>query len=64
VRSRLGGGNTAYHVPDGILITAGDGIGSGGNRAEVSILDAAPSLLALLNVEPTPDMRGRPGLFG
>jgi len=48
--TRLGGGNTAYHSPEGILITYGDGIPADGSREQVSILDAGPAVLAHLGV--------------
>lgn len=61
VRARLGGGNTAYHVPDGILIDYVPGIaGPGGDeRRLVSALDVAPSLLAnVFYVKPPGSMKG------
>jgi hypothetical protein len=65
VRSRTGGGNTAYHVPEGILLTYGAGIAPDPARTEVDILDVAPSLLAnVLGAEPPPSMRGTASLFG
>lgn len=64
VRARTGGGNTAYHIPEGILLAYGAGIGPGGGRAPVDILDVAPSLLAnVLDVAPPPTMRGTASLF-
>ncbi|MDQ3463110.1 MAG: hypothetical protein M3471_08820 [Actinomycetota bacterium] len=64
VRKRLGGGNTAYHVPEGMLLAYGAGIGADASRARVSVLDVAPSILAdLLGIEPAPSMKGVPGLF-
>jgi hypothetical protein len=64
VRKRLGGGNTAYHVPEGMLLAYGAGIGADASRARVSVLDVAPSMLAdLLGIEPAPSMKGVPGLF-
>lgn len=63
VRERPGGGNTAHHVPHGTLIVYGDGIDADSSRAEVSILDGAPSVLSLLGVDAPPSMRGRPSLF-
>jgi hypothetical protein len=63
-RQRLGGGNTAYHIPDGILLAYGPGIDNDRSRRRVSILNVAPSLLAnLLGVEPPPSMRGEASLF-
>ena len=61
VRFRLGGGNSGLHVPPGILLADGPGITRDGSRREVSVLDAAPSILELLGVDPSPTMRGRPG---
>lgn len=63
VRERPGGGNTAQHVPDGTFIAYGHGIGADQSRAEVSILDAAPSILSLLGLEAAPSMQGRPSIF-
>ena len=63
VRERPGGGNTAQHVPQGMLIAYGRGVEADGSRAEVSVLDAAPSILALLGIEPAPSMQGRPSMF-
>lgn len=63
VRERPDGGNTAQHVPHGMLIAHGHGIEADGSRAEVSVLDAAPSILALLGIDPAPSMQGRPTMF-
>lgn len=64
VRARTGGGNTAYHIPQGILLAYGDGIRAGGDRESVDILDVAPSVLAnILGVAPAPAMRGTASLF-
>lgn len=64
LRPRTGGGNTAYHVPEGMLLAYGTGIDPGGDRAPVDILDVAPSLLAnVLEIEPAPTMQGKPSLF-
>lgn len=62
-RTRPGGGNTAYHVPEGILVALGGPFRADRSRTEVSILDAAPSILDLLGVEAHPSMRGRPTMF-
>jgi hypothetical protein len=62
-RARPGGGNTAYHIPEGILLATGGGVRADGDRRQVSILDAAPSILRLLGVEPPPSMRGVPTVF-
>lgn len=65
VHSRIGGVNTGYHIPEGILLAAGAGISADPSRKEVDILDVAPSLLAnALGVEPPPSMKGIPTLFG
>lgn len=63
VRERPGGGNTAQHVPQGIFIAYGDGIDADQSRSEVNVLDAAPSVLSLLGVDPAPSMQGRPSIF-
>lgn len=65
VRRRTGGGNTAYHIPEGMLLAYGAGITADPSRSRVDILDVAPSLLAnVLGVEPPASMRGTPALFG
>lgn len=58
VRSRPGGGNTAQHTPEGMLIAYGAGVGAERHRDKVDVLDVAPSLLALLEVETPPEMQG------
>ena len=64
LRSRVGGDNTAYHIPEGMLLTYGAGVARDPSRKEVDILDVAPSLLAnALGVEPATTMRGLPSLF-
>ena len=55
IRRRMGGGNTAYHVPEGIFIAHGTGIKADKSRREVSVLDAAPSILEAMNV-PIPEV--------
>ena len=45
-RARVGGDNTAYHIPEGILLAYGAGIPRDPTRKEVDVLDVAPSLLA------------------
>ena len=63
-RPRLGGANTAYHIPEGILIVGGAGIATDSSRRQVDVLDVAPSLLAnVLKVMPSPKMEGTPSLF-
>jgi hypothetical protein len=64
VKPRLGGANTAYHIPQGMALAWGAGIRPDHSRREVDILDVTPSLLAdVLDVPPHPGMQGRPGLF-
>ena len=64
VRSRTGGGNTAYHIPEGILLAYGEGIEPDGTRTAVDILDVAPSLLAnVMGLEPAVTMQGSDRLF-
>ena len=65
LRSRVGGDNTAYHIPEGIMVAYGAGVSHDPSRKEVDVLDVAPSLLAnALGVEPGASMRGLPTLFG
>jgi hypothetical protein len=64
VRARLGGDNTAYHIPEGMMLAYGAGVSPDPSRKKVDVLDVAPSLLAnVLGVEPAPSMRGIPSLF-
>jgi len=64
LRPRTGGGNTAYHIPDGILLAYGAGIEPDDSRKPVDILDVGPSLLAnVLDVEPAAAMQGTATLF-
>lgn len=64
-RTRLGGHNTAYHTPDGMLLTYGSGVSPDSSRKDVDVLDVAPSLLVnALGVEPAASMQGTPSLFG
>jgi hypothetical protein len=63
IRHRAGGGNTAQHLPDGPFIAYGAGIKADDSRAKLDILDAAPSILDLLGIEQTPDMKGAPSIF-
>jgi hypothetical protein len=59
-----GGGNTAYHTAEGILLAYGAGISPDPSRKKVDVLDVSPSLLVnVLDVEPPPTMRGIPSLF-
>lgn len=48
---RLGGGNTAYHTPEGILLTHGAGIAPDTGREPISVLTVAPSILELLGLD-------------
>jgi len=50
IRRRMGGGNTAYHTPEGIFLVWGTRITPDSSRGPVSLLDAAPSILQALNV--------------
>ncbi|HTI78641.1 MAG TPA: hypothetical protein VL634_26800 [Mycobacterium sp.] len=64
LKSRVGGDNTAYHIPEGIMLAYGAGVTRDPSRKEVDVLDVAPSLLAnALGVEPADTMRGVPSLF-
>jgi hypothetical protein len=63
VRERPGGGNTAQHVPEGIFVAYGSGASPDRSRAQSSVLDAAPSILALLGLDPAPSMTGKPSIF-
>jgi hypothetical protein len=64
LKSRVGGDNTAYHIPEGIMLAYGAGVTRDPSRKEVDVLDVAPSLLAnVLGVEPADSMRGVPSLF-
>jgi hypothetical protein len=63
IRTRPGGGNTAQHVPEGIFMVGGAGVSADAHRDKVSILDVAPSILDLLGLEPSDDMRGTASLF-
>jgi hypothetical protein len=59
-RARPGGGNTAQHVPEGVLLARGPTAAPSTAREQVSILDVAPTILRLLSVQPDRGMRGRP----
>lgn len=68
IEERLGGDNTAYHIPEGILIDfcPTEAFDLAQARARISVLDVAPSLLAnAFGVEPPSTMRGsvEAGLF-
>lgn len=60
VRERMGGSNTAYHIPEGILVDREIGAtGRGDVRREINVLDVAPSLLATVyGVTPPASMKG------
>jgi hypothetical protein len=62
-RKRPGGGNTAHHTPDGTFLAYGGGIVPDDSRQKSSILDVAPSVLSLLELDPAPEMQGRPTMF-
>lgn len=51
VEERLGGGNTAHHIPQGIWISYGDGVPADSSRAEFSALEAKPRLLDMLGAQ-------------
>jgi hypothetical protein len=59
IKTRPGGGNTAYHTPEGIFIIYGSGIVPNPSRQKVSVLDAAPSILSLLDLPQPESMRGK-----
>ena len=64
LRTRLGGANTGYHIPEGITVVYGKGIAPDPSRTRVDLLDKAPSILAnILGVPPAPTMAGKPTLF-
>lgn len=51
VRTRTGGGNTAYHTPEGVFISIGAGVFPDNSRSPLSLLNVAPSVLKMLEVE-------------
>lgn len=56
---RLGGGNTAYHVPDGIYITYGSSIGKDQSRETFDVRDASAKIMTHLDLaEEWADTRG------
>ncbi len=63
VRGRSFGGDSGRHVPEGVLLALGRDIRSDQSRTAVDVLDAAPSILGLLGVDPDPSMKGTPDLF-
>ena len=52
IEERLGGGNTAYHVPQGIWIEYGRGVEPDSSRTEFSVLEAKPRILEVLGLTP------------
>jgi hypothetical protein len=56
IEERLGGGNTAYHIPEGILMTYGAGIEPSTTREDVEVIEIAPRILETLGVRaPVPE---------
>lgn len=49
----------AFHRRDGILVVSGPGVTAGADLGEVSMLDVAPTLLALLGLPLARDLPGR-----
>lgn len=60
IKTRPGGGNTAYHTPEGILISYGTGVVPNQSRQKINILDVAPSILSLLDLPQAKFMQGKP----
>jgi len=60
IKTRPGGGNTAYHIPEGIFIIYGAGTTPDPSRQEVSVLDAAPTILSFLDLPQPKSMKGKP----
>jgi hypothetical protein len=54
IEERLGGGNTAYHIPEGILLTYGRRIEAQPGREEVEVTRVAPRILETLGVAREP----------
>ena len=52
---RLGGANTAFHIPEGIWIATGSGVEQDSSRASFSALEAKGRLTDLLGIPPTVD---------
>lgn len=50
---------TGNHRPTAFVLAAGRGVSSGAEIAQGSILDIAPTILALLDVDPPPQLEGR-----
>jgi hypothetical protein len=57
VEERLGGGNTAHHIPQGIWIGYGAGVPEQSDRAEYTALEAKSRLLDMLGVAVEPRER-------
>jgi len=47
---RLGGGNTAYHIPDGVYITYGLGIRADSSREAFDLREASSEVLGHLGL--------------
>jgi hypothetical protein len=47
---RLGGGNTAYHIPDGIFITYGNGVEPDSSRSQFDVREASTEVLGHLGL--------------
>jgi predicted AlkP superfamily phosphohydrolase/phosphomutase len=54
------GPDDANHAQDGLLIMAGRDVRADGLREGMHLLDVAPTVLRLLEIEPLPSMRGTP----
>ena len=52
IEERLGGGNTAYHIPQGIWIEYGHGVEPDPSRKEFSVLEAKARILEVLGLTP------------
>lgn len=50
VEDRLGGGNTAYHIPEGIWLAYGPRVDADASRRPFSVLEAKPRILSMLGV--------------
>jgi hypothetical protein len=59
VKTRVGGGNTAYHIPEGILVSYGQDVQVNHWRDRIDILDVAPSLLEILGITAASSIQGR-----
>ena len=54
------GPDDANHAQEGLVIMAGRGVPADGLREGMHLLDVAPTVLQLLEIEPLPSMRGTP----